>query len=63
MAPPRAHPPTTDPTVDLDLTQGIHSRISLQAETMIKDRAQKSGLKPSTWVRVTLYKALGLIKD
>lgn len=53
-----------DPAVDIDdLTVGIQTRVSPRADEMIKDRAQRDGIKPATWVRITLYKALGIMKQ
>jgi hypothetical protein len=65
MATPRntAPAPLADPTGGLNLATAIHVRISAEAEDLIKKLAQKTGLKPSTWARVALYKVLGIIKD
>jgi hypothetical protein len=48
---------------DLDLTKGIHARVSEEAWGRLCQAANKKGLKPATWIRVTLYKELGLIGD
>lgn len=47
---------------DMDLTRPVHTRISPRAEKLLQKRAQDAGLKPATWVRIQLYKVLGLIK-
>lgn len=46
-----------------DLTVGLHTRVSPGADEMIKKRARLSGVKPATWVRLQIYKALGILKN
>jgi hypothetical protein len=46
---------------DLDLTVPFHTRISARAQELLRERAQATGLKPATWGRIELYRALGLI--
>ena len=57
-----AEPEADDSDDDLKLTCGIHARISEDALAILKRMAKNKGLKPSTWIRVELYKALGIIK-
>lgn len=54
--------PDTDASGDADLSVGLHTRISPQADDMIKERARRAGLKAATWVRLQIYEALGLLK-
>ncbi len=48
---------------ELDLTVTVQSRVSPRAKAMVRDSARRGGVSPSTWIRVTIYKALGLIKE
>ena len=45
------------------LTVGLHTRISEKAETLLHERARSAGVKPATWARNAIYRALGLLKD
>ena len=45
-----------------DLTVGLQTRISSQAERLLHERARRSGVRPATWVRITIYRALGLLE-
>lgn len=45
----------------LDLSKVIHTRVSTAAEQLVQDKAKAAGLSPATWVRVTIYRALGLV--
>lgn len=57
-------PSGADPAkAGLDLTRPIHARISPAAEVLLHEKARAAGLPPATWVRLELYKALGLIKE
>ena len=46
---------------DLDLTVGVHARISPQAEDALKRRAKQEGIKPGTWIRQAIMRCLGLM--
>lgn len=48
---------------EFDLEESIPVRISKVAKKLIKQRASRAGIRPSTWVRVEIYKVLGLSKD
>jgi hypothetical protein len=45
-----------------DLSVGVHTRISPAADALIKENARRDGVKPATWVRITIYEALGLLR-
>jgi predicted DNA binding CopG/RHH family protein len=47
---------------DLDCDATIHVRVSSGLKEMVRGRAAKAGLKPSTWVRVELLKIFKLDK-
>jgi hypothetical protein len=51
--------PQGAPGLQLELVQ---TRVSTKAHALIRKRAEAAGLKKSAWVRVTLYRALGLSK-
>jgi hypothetical protein len=48
-------------TNDMNLTVGVHTRVSEEAWALILRAAKGKGLLPATWIRVTLYKELGII--
>lgn len=41
----------------------IHTRVSTRVKDQVKDKAKESGMSPATWVRHTIHKALGLVKE
>lgn len=47
---------------DADLGRAFHTRISGQADELLRKRARASGLLPATYGRLLLYQGLGLIK-
>lgn len=47
----------------LDLTKMIQTRISFEAKALLKKRAKVAGLRPSTWARQVIYRALGLLSN
>lgn len=56
---PRAAPRDAS---DLDLSELLSTRVSQQAKKMVKEIARDDGVLPSTWLRRTVYRAIGLIK-
>ena len=46
---------------ELDLTVGVHTRISHKAEDLLKKRAKAEGIKAGTWMRQAIYRGLGLL--
>jgi hypothetical protein len=45
-----------------ELLELVQTRVSTDAHVRIRKRAKAAGLSKSAWVRVTLYRALGLSK-
>jgi antitoxin component of RelBE/YafQ-DinJ toxin-antitoxin module len=41
----------------------IHTRVSTRVKTQVQDKAKEAGMTPATWVRHTIHKALGLVKE
>jgi hypothetical protein len=60
---PKQAPPADGEAPDPDLTVLCQTRVSQQAHDMIAVRARHACLKPATWVRLELYKALGLLRE
>lgn len=52
-------PKDTEPG-GLDLTVVVQTRISSKAAAILGERADAAGVKNATWIRMELYKALGL---
>lgn len=48
---------------ELGLTVKLQLRVSPEADRMIRTRAKRAGVKKGTWMRVEIYKVLGLIDD
>lgn len=51
----------SEPPAPGGLSVLVHARISEDARRALLKRAEGEGIKPATWVRVTLMKALGLL--
>lgn len=56
-----AEPPSEPDHLDLDLTKTVNTRVSVKAKAMMQLVASKAGVTPGTWMRITIYRALGLI--
>lgn len=54
--------PDTDAGGD-NLTHPLHTRVSAQADALLRERARGEGIKPATWARLAIYRALGLLKN
>lgn len=52
-----------DDDTELGLTVKLQLRVSEEADRRIRRAAKRSGVKKGTWMRVELYKILGLIDD
>lgn len=47
----------------LNLSKPVHTRISPQADTLLRAEAARRYVKPATLARDLIYKGLGLIAD
>jgi len=47
---------------ELDLTEVLPVRISPSVKHLVRQRAKRDGLSPSTWARMRIHDALGLNK-
>ncbi len=52
-----------EPTPDPDLGAAFHTRISVQADRLLRDQAKKAALSRGTFGRLLIYRGLGLLPD
>jgi hypothetical protein len=58
-----ADAPSDPSDVGLNLIENLQTRVSPEAKALVERRAKAAGQTPSAWLRVTIYKILGLNKE